>query len=55
MTAFGVEVFDVGAERFGYAKPVHREQRDQRVITACAETGLDEKSAEFVAVETECA
>ena len=55
MAAFGVEILDVGVERFGDAQPVHRQQRDQRVITRRAEAGLDEQGAELVAVQPECA
>ena len=51
--AFAVEVLDVGAERCGDAQPVHRQQRDQRVIAWAGEPGLDQQSAEFVAVQPE--
>ena len=43
----------VGAERFADPQSVEREERDQRVVTGWAEPGLDEETAEFVAIETE--
>ena len=53
MTTFGVEVLDVGVQRFGDAQPVHRQQRHQRVIAGRAKAGLDEQGAELVAVQPE--
>jgi hypothetical protein len=53
MPTVHVEIGDVGAERFGDAQPVQRQQRDQRVIAGGAETGLHEQGAEFVAIQPE--
>ena len=51
VAAFEAEVFDVGAECFGDAQAVEREQRDQGVVARVGESGDDEHRAELVAVE----
>ena len=53
MPAVHAHGVDVRAEHFADPQPVQREQRDQRVVTCRAESGLDEESAEFVAVDPE--
>ena len=51
MPALEAERVDVGADRFGDAQPVQREQRDQGVIARRGQSGGDEDGAELVAVE----
>jgi hypothetical protein len=41
VAAAAVEVGDVGAECLADPQPVHRQQRDQLVVSSCAESGLD--------------
>jgi hypothetical protein len=53
VSAVDVEVVDVGAEGFGDAQPVQREQASECVVAAAAESGLDEERAEFVAIQAE--
>jgi hypothetical protein len=53
MPTIDAEIGDVGTECFGDPQTIQRQQRDQRVIPRCVETGLDEHGAEFVAVQPE--
>ena len=41
---------DVGADSFGHAQPVERQQRDQRVLGRLTESGGNEPRAQLVAV-----
>ena len=50
MTAFEPEVFDIGPDRFGDPQPVQRQQ-EIRAWSRAGETGGDEHSADFVAVQ----
>ena len=43
----------VGAEGFLDAQAVHRQQRDERMVPARGELGLDEQGAELAPVEPE--
>ncbi|HZA37257.1 MAG TPA: hypothetical protein VE505_20145 [Vicinamibacterales bacterium] len=52
MPALEGEVLDSGADRFGHAETIQRQQRDQGVITRPGETGFDEHRPELVAVES---
>jgi hypothetical protein len=55
MATIHVQVADVGAERFGDAQPIQRQQDDQGVIACGAEPGLHQQGAEFVVVQPESA
>jgi hypothetical protein len=53
MTAIVVQILDVRPERLGNSQAVQGEQRDEGVVAGRAESGLDEQSAELVAVQPE--
>jgi len=45
------EFVDVGAERFGEAQPVDRQERNQGVLVGGAESRRDEQCPDFVAIQ----
>lgn len=51
VAALETERFDVGAERFGHAQPVDRQQADERMLACRRQSGGDEQRADLVAVE----
>src|SRR4051794_35381638 len=51
VTAFEAELVDVGAECFGDAQPVDRQQVEQGVLVRCPQAGGDEQRADLVAVQ----
>jgi hypothetical protein len=53
VAAFESERFDVGAERFGHAQAVDREQRHERVLAGRGEAGCDEQRADLVAIQAD--
>jgi len=51
VSPFQSEGIDVGADRFGHAQPIQRQQRHQRMVAWRRQSGGDQDRAEFVAVE----
>jgi hypothetical protein len=51
MAAFKPEPFDVGANRFGYAQSVEREEGEEVVVTGTGESGGNEHGADLIAVQ----
>ena len=53
VSSVDVDVVDIGAEGFGDAQPVQRQQARECVAASAAECGLDEECSEFVVVQPE--
>jgi len=51
VSALVAGVLDLGAEGFGDAQPVQRQQAHQCVVPAAAQTGLDQERAELVSIK----
>lgn len=53
MSAFEVQVVDVGSQRLGDPQTVERQQRGQGMIPGRGDASLDQEGAELVSVQSE--
>jgi hypothetical protein len=54
MSSLHTKVFDVSVERLRDPQPVQGQQTRQSMITSTTETSLNQKHAQFVAVQANC-